>query len=168
MGAFTFGILKKFNFTISKVILSFISYHFSAHLISQTLFFFPIYLNILFFTISHSLPFPLFLPLPLASATTNKIKNIATIMPSTDALPPHISQYHPPDHQTKTKTTLKKKKTHQTISSNLEEPTPPRNPQSPPIQTHQSPSRNPPISTDLNPRHHLTHDTSIHLSKPIT
>ena len=68
---------KKFYFTISKVTLLFIPYYFTIHLTFQTLFFSPVYLNILFyyfFTISLSLSLFLSLPQPLAPATTDKEK----------------------------------------------------------------------------------------------
>ena len=56
---------------------------------------------------------------------------------------------------TTTTTTTKKKKKNIATMPPTEKPTNLHNP-------------NPPISTDLNPCHHLTHVTPIHLSKPIT
>ena len=85
------------------------------------LYIFPIlfkysFLFLYFYHFSFSLHFPLFLPQPLALATTDKTKTVQhTVIPIATTPPPthshpHISQHHPLDHQTKTKTPLKKKK----------------------------------------------------------
>ena len=80
----------------------FINYTIPFYNISNILklYFFPFYLNILFYLFiliyyfSFSLSFPLFLPQPLASATTNKTKTVQhTITPIATTPPPCQHQH---------------------------------------------------------------------------
>ena len=88
---------KKNSILSSQKLLYHLYYTILQHTYHPNSIFFPVYLNILFFIISLSLHFPLFLPLPLAPATKKKKKkkNRATTPPPCH---PHISQHHPPNH----------------------------------------------------------------------
>ena len=66
-----------------KAILPIIPYHFTKHPTTQNSIFFPFYLNILFYSFffyyfSFSIPFPLFLPQPLAPISTHRTTHTHT------------------------------------------------------------------------------------------